>query len=65
MKIVAIKEMSDGNESVGEMWKETKIFDDETKLKDVMKWLGTDRKKKNIILSMPDEDKDEFDLPVR
>ena len=25
MKVIAIKDMSAGNESVGEMWKETKI----------------------------------------
>jgi len=58
MKIIAIKEMSVGNDSVGEMWKETKIFDASDSLIDVMKWgkLQT----KNIILTIPENDKDEF-----
>ena len=30
MKVVAIKDMSTGNETVGEMWQETKIFDGST-----------------------------------
>ena len=53
MKIVAIKDMSAGNESVGEMWKETKIFDGNQPLSVVMEWVGT---KKNVVLSMPDEE---------
>jgi len=51
MRIIAIKEMSVGNESVGEMWKETKIFNPEDTLETVMKWINDDNKK-NIILSI-------------
>jgi hypothetical protein len=36
MKIVAIIDMSAGNESVGEMWKETMIFDQDTPLIEVL-----------------------------
>ena len=38
MKYVVIRDMSAGNDSVGEMWQETKIFDESTSLKDVMEW---------------------------
>lgn len=37
-KIVVIRDMSAGNESVGEMWQETKIFDDTTPVGEVMDW---------------------------
>lgn len=40
MKIVAIKDMSAGNESVGEMWQETKIFDPETPIIEIVNWAG-------------------------
>ena len=52
MKIVAIKDMSDGNESVGEMWKETKIFDGNAPIKDVMAWAG--RRRKNVVITLPE-----------
>ena len=52
MKIIAIKDMSAGNESIGEMWKETKIFAEEDTLKSVMDWVG---EKKNVVLSIADE----------
>jgi hypothetical protein len=39
MKIVVIKDMSAGNESVGEMWQETKIFEPEQPISDVLKWV--------------------------
>jgi hypothetical protein len=38
MKIVAILHRSAGNESVGDMWRETKVFDEITPLADVFKW---------------------------
>ena len=43
MKIVAILDRSDGNESVGEMWKETAIFPAETPVLDVLKWATSRR----------------------
>ena len=36
MKYVILVDMSAGNESVGEMWQESHIFDGETSLHDVM-----------------------------
>jgi len=60
---VVIKDMSAGNESVGEMWKETKIFDENATLKEVMKWaLSEDAlpggfplnySRKNVIITRP------------
>jgi len=50
MKIIAIKDMSAGNESVGEMWQEAKIFDGEEPIKNVMQWVGS---RKNVILTLP------------
>jgi hypothetical protein len=57
VRIIAIKDMSTGNESVGDMWKETKIFNENSKLIDVMLWVGTNT---NVVLTVPDDDKDEF-----
>ena len=50
--IVAIKDMSAGNETIGETWKETKIFRDDSTLKEVMDWVGT---KKNVVLTIAEE----------
>lgn len=60
MKIVGIKEMSDGNSSVGEMWKETKIFDGSMTLEEAIRWLGSSPKNKNLILSVPADEVVEF-----
>lgn len=38
MNIVAIRDMSAGNESIGEMWQETKIFDGSTPVIEIVKW---------------------------
>jgi hypothetical protein len=58
MKIIAIKDMSAGNESVGEMWQETKIFNDTDSLFEVMKWVGTHKKK--VTLTIAHDDLGEF-----
>ena len=70
MKIVAVKECSAGNESVGEQWVETAIFTGETTLRDVVAWaagirdrrydLGTQkptslRMTGRVMLTTPDE----------
>lgn len=39
MKIVVIKDMSAGNDSVGEMWQETKIFEPTQPISDILKWV--------------------------
>jgi len=38
MKICAMVDRSAGNESVGEMWTETAVFDDQATLADVFAW---------------------------
>ena len=62
MQVVAIRDMSAGNESVGEMWQETKVFCSNDKLEDVLKWghgkdveggLGREPTKRRITLTIP------------
>lgn len=53
MRVIAIKKMSAGNDTVGEMWVETEIFDAETTLKEVMLWVG---ESKDVVLSVPCKD---------
>lgn len=38
MQFVLIRDESAGNESVGEMWQETKVFDGSTTLEEAMRW---------------------------
>jgi len=40
MKVVAIKERSEGNDSVGSMWLETKIFEPTATVLEVLEWAG-------------------------
>jgi len=55
-RVVAIKNMSAGNDSVGEMWQETRIFDRTETIGTVMEWVGT--RKKKVILTIPDNGND-------
>lgn len=58
MKIVAIKKCSEGNDSVGDMWTETKIFEPTATLADVMGWISNGIGgfyKKDITLTVADE----------
>lgn len=67
MKIVAIKDCSDGNDSIGEMWKETAIFEDTDPVGEILKWaykVGYERSwptKYNLTITIPagQEQKDE------
>ena len=52
--VVAIKDMCTGNESVGEMWKETKVFNLDAPLRDVMEWVNSATK--NVVLTIPKQD---------
>ena len=60
MKIVAIRDLSDGNENVGEMWQETKIFDGDTPISEVVAWgviswrLGSPHPLHRLTLTVPD-----------
>ena len=47
-KVIATKEKSAGNETVGTMWIETKSFDANTPVKDIMIW-GSDADGKLIL----------------
>lgn len=65
LKVVAIKDMSDGNESVGEMWKETKIFDGSTPVIEIVEWakhpnadLSKRGIRKNLIITVPQDQDD-------
>ena len=58
MKIIAIKDMSAGNETVGEAWQETKIFDSNDALINVMRWAGSTKKK--VTLTIPENEEVEF-----
>lgn len=40
MRVIAILHCSAGNDSVGEMWRETKMFQPDHQLKDVLAWAG-------------------------
>jgi len=37
-RVVAIQERSAGNDSVGDMWLDTKTFDKSTKVEDIIEW---------------------------
>ncbi len=37
-QVVVIKEMAAGNETIGEAWKETKIFNSDQPISDVLEW---------------------------
>lgn len=63
MRVVAIKDMSAGNESVGEMWKETKIFNSDEPIDNILKWAMAEydyekgfNTRKQIIITVPKED---------
>jgi len=63
LEYIVIKDMSAGNESVGEMWQETKIFLGSATLHDVMEWAMADEQtsesysRKSITLTKPHGDK--------
>lgn len=57
-KVVAIAEKSAGNERVGDMWKETKIFNDDTPIGEVMEWVGS--RSTNVTLTVPENDSEDF-----
>jgi hypothetical protein len=56
MNVVAIKEMSGGNETVGEMWQETKIFKSSEPIENILKWAMGEHDKysrKQITITVP------------
>lgn len=60
MKVVAIKDMVAGNETVGEMWKETKIFELDDSIRKVIDWVKTGGGyegplRKNVVITIAEE----------
>lgn len=60
---VVIRDMSAGNDSVGEMWQETKLFYGDATLDEVMKWANKsntghdqDYSRKRITITKPHKD---------
>jgi len=60
MKIVAVKEKSAGNESIGDMWLETKIFKESTPVIEIIKWSQNGRAESRnggrLIITVPDSE---------
>jgi len=57
-QFVVIRDMSAGNDSVGEMWQETKIFPETATLKDVMEWAMDEYNycsRKRITITKPEQ----------
>jgi hypothetical protein len=57
MQVVAIKDMSSGNDSVGEMWQETKIFDSKEPIEKILEWAmyrNDTCTRKRITITVPD-----------
>ena len=55
--VVAIKDMSAGNEAVGEMWQETKIFTSDQTIESILKWAMEPHEKysrKKITITVPE-----------
>lgn len=57
MKVCAMVDRSAGNESVGEMWTETAIFDESATITDVFAWARADYRV-NVKLSVLQDPKD-------
>ena len=58
MIAVLIIDMSDGNETVGQMWKETCVFNNDATLDDVLAWVKTkagDPRRKHVTITWPEE----------
>lgn len=53
--VVAIGEHSSGNDTVGDMWVETKIFTKETTLEEVINWAYASHTTGKLILTIPEE----------
>jgi hypothetical protein len=58
--VVAIKDMSAGNESVGEMWQETKIFNKGEPIMNILKWAFPNAEmdgcsRKRVTITIPEE----------
>ena len=57
--VVVIAEQSNGNDCVGNMWLETKIFNKEATLGEVVDWAFKRKVSGRLILTIPDNDPEE------
>jgi hypothetical protein len=55
--IVAIGERSGGNESVGDMWLETKTFPKETPVSEIIQWANDKDISGKLIITISEPDK--------
>lgn len=55
-RVVATKEKSNGNESVGDMWTETKTFSKDTAISEIIDWAKNCGGKLIITIDEPDGD---------
>lgn len=63
MKVIRIVKCSAGNDSVGEMWEETEIFDDTQPISDLFRNLPDQTNGKYIMLSVPRSEVDDCGKP--
>jgi len=57
-RVVVIRDMSAGNESVGDMWQETKIFNSNQPISDILEWAMDETdgySRKRITITVPKE----------
>jgi methanogenic corrinoid protein MtbC1 len=59
-EIVLIKDMSAGNETVGESWQETKIFSVDEPITNLLKWAFPDcdyerKSRKRVTITIPEQ----------
>jgi hypothetical protein len=59
--IIAIGERSGGNETVGDMWLETKLFEKTTRVEEIIKWAKEQGISGRLIITISEPDK----LPVQ
>ena len=56
MKVIAIKERSAGNDTVGDMWLDTKTFYTSEPIGNVIEWGNGLQKSGKLILTVPDDE---------
>lgn len=67
MRVIAILDRSAGNESVGEMWKETSTFPGGTEIFDILQWavMATERRlKKDVTFEMVERFKGNLTITI-
>ena len=55
-QVIVIRDMSAGNDSVGEMWQETKIFNSDQPISDILEWVMDESDtytRKRITITVP------------